>query len=190
MLLLRKHTKLRIIFEIPCLPRLNLARRSLRCTYRHEKPVQTFPSVHQMDLRPHLISHLISLSSFSPLSFPPWAEAFPSSFPAWVEAFPLVIPGLTGNLSHDCPSPAILSHHYPTSPNCHTSAPAWRPCLAYRGAPQAEIGPWRRSFAVLAQVGFLGLDLRHHRAQNRVSRRRSPPFFLTCANNRHHLRPK
>ena len=88
------------------------------------------------------------------------------------------------------PAPAILSHHYPTSPNCRTSAPAWRPCLAYRGAPQAEIGPRRRSFAVLAQVGFLGLDLRHHRAQNRVSRRRSPPFFLTCANNRHHLRPK
>ena len=41
------------------------------------------------------------------------------------------------------PAPAILSHHYPTSPNCRTSAPAWRPCLAYRGAPQAEIGPWR-----------------------------------------------
>ena len=41
------------------------------------------------------------------------------------------------------PAPAILSHHYPTSPNCRTSAPAWWPCLAYRGAPQAEIGPRR-----------------------------------------------
>ena len=46
---------------------------------------------------------------------------------------------------------------------------------------------WRRSCPILAQVGFLGWDLRQHNAQNRDSRRRSPPFFLTCAKTPIHL---
>ena len=47
---------------------------------------------------------------------------------------------------------------------------------------------WCRSTSFLAQVGFLGRDLRHPWAQNRHSRRRSPPFFLTCAKTPLHLR--
>ena len=47
---------------------------------------------------------------------------------------------------------------------------------------------WRRYAPFLAQVGFWVGDLLHRRAQNHDSRRRSPPFFLTCAKTPLHLR--
>ena len=151
-----------------------------------------------MDLRPHLISHLISLSSFSPPSFPPWAEALPPSFPAWVEAFPLVIPGLTGNLSHDCPSPAKLSLHYPTLaklPHIGTrleALPSLPRCATGRNRPPAQVV--RRSGAgrifgvgpappqgteprFAAQVPTLFPHLRQQQAPP------APTTGTTCANN-------
>jgi hypothetical protein len=43
--------------------------------------------------------------------------------------------------------------------------------------------PWRRCEVLLVQVWFLGGDLRHWSAQIPVLRRRSQPFFHTCARN-------
>ena len=44
----------------------------------------------------------------------------------------------------------------------------------------------RRYHILSAQVRLLGDDLRHRSAQEPVSRRRSPPFFHTCAANTIH----
>ena len=61
----------------------------------------------------------------------------------------------------------------------------WRRCAhSWRRCAHS----WRRYAPFLAQVGFWVGDLRHRRAQNHDSRRRSPPFFLTCAKTPLHLR--
>ena len=47
---------------------------------------------------------------------------------------------------------------------------------------------WRRWTAFLAQVGFLGWDLRRKSWFCALCWRRSSPFFLTCAKTPIHLR--
>ena len=49
-------------------------------------------------------------------------------------------------------------------------------------------GSWRRYAPFLAQVGFLVGDLRRKMGSYALHWRRSPPFFLTCANIPLHLR--
>ena len=51
-------------------------------------------------------------------------------------------------------------------------------------------GSWRRYTPFLAQVGFLVGDLRRKMGSYALHWRRSPPFFLTCANIPLHLRQK
>ena len=86
--------------------------------------------------------------------------------------------------------PVAHRNHRHSAQNTPSRAAVWRMIEMVQVSGITGAGQhlfWRRCPMFLAQVGFLGWDLRQHNAQNRDSRRRSPTFFLTCAKTPIHL---